>query len=65
MKQLPDIEYTLTPYEQSQAALATVHLEALRRDRNLRDERRSSLHDSKEGGLQDVAGQEHSLPQGI
>jgi hypothetical protein len=53
MKQLPDIEYTLTEYERSQAALATVHLEALRRDRNRRDERRANLKDTETGGLID------------
>lgn len=56
MKTLEPLEFFLTPYERSQAALATVHLEAMRRDRNLRDERRSQLHDTQEGGLVNVTG---------
>lgn len=53
MKTLEPLEFFLTPYERSQAALATVHLEALRRDRNLRDERRENLKDTQDGGLKD------------
>lgn len=59
------IDFVLTPYEQSTAANATIYLEDRRRRLNERDARRAQYADTKEGGLQDVAGQKHPLPQGI